>query len=90
MKNKILVIVFVCYIGIFSILGIVIPDKEISSSERRKLKTFPEFEFNSEWISDLDGYLLDHFVLRDEFRSIKAFYNFNILNKLDIFSFYSR
>lgn len=83
MKNKILVIVFVVYIGLFSILGIVIPDKEISNSERRKLKTFPEFEFDSEWISDLDGYLLDHFILRDEFRSIKAFYNFKVLNKLD-------
>ena len=83
MKNKILVIVFVVYVGLFSILGIIIPDKEISNSERRKLKTFPEFEFDSEWISDLDGYLLDHFILRDEFRSIKAFYNFNVLNKLD-------
>lgn len=83
MKNKILVIVFVVYIGLFSILGIIIPDKEISKSERRKLKTFPEFEFDSEWISEIDGYLLDHFILRDEFRSIKAFYNFKVLNKLD-------
>lgn len=83
MKNKILVIIFVAYIGIFSILGILIPDKEISNSERRKLKTFPEFEFNSEWISEVDGYLLDHFVLRDEFRSIKALYNFKVLGQLD-------
>lgn len=83
MKNKILVIIFVVYIGIFSILGIIVPDKEISNSERRKLKSFPEFEFNSEWISDVDGYLLDHFVLRDEFRSIKALYNFKVLGQLD-------
>ena len=83
MKNKILVIIFVAYIGIFSILGILIPDKENSNSERRKLKTFPEFEFNSEWISEVDGYLLDHFVLRDEFRSIKALYNFKVLGQLD-------
>ncbi|MBQ2909847.1 MAG: hypothetical protein IJE53_03500 [Bacilli bacterium] len=83
MKNKILVIIFVAYIGIFSVLGILIPDKEISNSERRKLKTFPEFEFNSEWISEVDGYLLDHFVLRDEFRSIKALYNFKVLGQLD-------
>ena len=83
MKNKILVIIFVAYIGIFSILGILISDKEISNSERRKLKTFPEFEFNSEWISEVDGYLLDHFVLRDEFRSIKALYNFKVLGQLD-------
>lgn len=83
MKNKILVIIFISYISVFSILGIIIPDKEISSSERRKLSSFPAFEFDSEWISDLDKYFLDHFVLRDNFRSIKANYNYNVLGKLD-------
>ena len=83
MKNKILVILFVCYIGLFSLLSVFVPDKEISNTERRKLKDFPEFEFSSEWISDLDGYLLDHFILRDDFRSLKAKYNYNILSKLD-------
>lgn len=83
MKNKILVIIFVIYISVFSILGIIIPDKEISNSERRKLKSFPEFEFDSEWISEVDEYLLDHFVLRDEFRSVKALYNFKVLGQLD-------
>ena len=83
MKNKILVIVFIIYISLFSLGSIILPDKEISSSERRKLKTFPEFEFDSEWVSELDGYLLDHVVFRDEFRSIKALYNYNVLGKLD-------
>ena len=83
MKNKILVIIFIIYISVFSILGVLVPDKEISSSERRKLKSFPEFEFDSEWISELDKYFLDHFILRDEFRSIKASYNYNVLGKLD-------
>ena len=83
MKNKILVIVFIVYISLFSLVSIILPDKEISSSERRKLKTFPEFEFDSEWVSELDGYLLDHVVFRDEFRSIKALYNYNVLGKLD-------
>ena len=83
MKNKILVIVFIIYISLFSLVSIILPDREISSSERRKLKTFPEFEFDSEWVSELDGYLLDHVVFRDEFRSIKALYNYNILGKLD-------
>ena len=83
MKNKILVIVFIIYISLFSLVSIILPDKEISSSERRKLKTFPEFEFDSEWVSELDGYLLDHVVFRDEFRSIKALYNYKVLGKLD-------
>ena len=83
MKNKILIIIFIGYISFFSILSFLIPDKIISASERRKLKEFPEVEFNSLWIEKVEGYLLDHFFLRDEFRSIKANYNYKVLNKLD-------
>lgn len=83
MKNKILVIIFIVYISCFSLLSIIIPDKEISTSERRKLKNFPEFEFSSTWISDVDEYLLEHVVLRDGFRSLKAYYNYKVMNNLD-------
>lgn len=83
MKNKILVIVFIVYISLFSVLGILIPDKQISNTERRKLSSFPEFELDEEWISDVDKYLLDQFVFRDEFRSLKALYNYKVLGKLD-------
>ncbi len=83
MKNKILVVLFLGYIFIFAIAGVIVPDKELSNSERRPLKKFPEFEFTSDWISDVDGYLLDHFVGRDTFRSIKANYNYKVLGKLD-------
>ena len=83
MKNKILVFIFIGFILIFSLGSIFIPDKKISYSERRKLKEFPEFEFSGEYISDLDGYLLDHFIFRDLFRSIKAKFNYSVLNKLD-------
>lgn len=83
MKNKILTIIFIIYITLFSILSILIPDKNISNSERRKLNTFPEFELDSKWINNLDKYFLDHFVLRDKFRSLKALYNYKFLNKKD-------
>ena len=83
MKNKIITITFLIYIFVFSILGIILKDKEISISERRKLETFPEFTLSSEYVTKLDKYLLDHFPLRDNFRSIKANYNYKILNKLD-------
>ena len=83
MKNKIFVFIFILYVSIFSILNIIIPDNDISKVERRKLKKFPNFELESEWINDVDSYLLDHFVLRHKFRSLKANYNYNILNKLD-------
>ena len=83
MKNKIITITFLIYITTFAILGIMLKDKEISTSERRKLETFPKFTLNSEFVTNLDKYLLDHFPSRDTFRSIKAKYNYNILNKLD-------
>lgn len=83
MKDKIIVFSFLGYIFMFSILHIVIPDKEISNTERRKLTIFPEIKLNNEYITKIDEYLLDHFPLRDEFRGIKALFNYKILNKLD-------
>ena len=83
MKDKIFVFIFIIYVSFFSITGIILKDKEISDVERRKLAKFPNVEANSEFVSKLDKYFLDHFAFRNEFRSIKSLYNYNILNKLD-------
>ena len=83
MKNKIITVLFLVYIFTFSILGIVLKDEEISYTERRKLQSFPSFIMSSEYINKIDKYLLDHFPLRDTFRSIKANFNYKVLNKLD-------
>lgn len=83
MKDKIIVFVFIVYIMLFSIGHILIKDESISSSERRTLATFPKFELSSEYITEVDEYLLDHFPLRDGFRSLKANFNYHILQKLD-------
>ena len=81
MKDKIITFMFASFIIAFSILHLVIKDDEISYSERRKLTTFPEFKLNSKYITEIDEYLLDHFPFREIFRSIKANFNYNILNK---------
>ena len=83
MKNKVFSIIFVLFLLIFSILHIILPDNEVSYSERRKLKSFPEFKLSSEYIQSIESYLLDHFPFRDKFRSIKANYNYKVLNMLD-------
>ena len=83
MKDKITVILFISYIIIFSIFHIVLKDNVISSSERRNLTTFPKFQMDNQYVTKIDKYLLDHFPLRDEFRSIKANFNYKILKKLD-------
>lgn len=83
MKDKIIVFIFMEYILMFSILHLIIPDNKVSNSERRKLTSFPEFELTNDYITKIDEYLLDHFPFRDTFRSIKASFNYNILQKLD-------
>ena len=83
MKDKINVIIFMCFISIFSITHIILKDKIISETERRKLETFPKFQLNANYITEIEEYLLDHFPLRDTFRGIKANFNYNILKKLD-------
>ena len=83
MKDKITTILFLIVIFGFGIFHILLPDNEISNTERRKLSTFPEFTLTSEYSENVDKYLLDHFPLRDEFRSIKARFNYNVLQKLD-------
>lgn len=83
MKDKIIVFTFLSFITIFSISHLVLKDDIVSNTERRKLKTFPKFSLTSDYITEIDDYLLDHFPLRDTFRSIKAKFNYNILNKLD-------
>ena len=83
MKDKITTFLFLIIIFGFGIFHIVLPDNEISSTERRKLSSFPKFELTSKYSEKLDKYLLDHFPLRDTFRSIKANFNYKVLNQLD-------
>ena len=83
MKDKITVVIFFAFILVFGILHIVYADKEISTSERRKLASFPRFQMTNEYVSKLDKYLLDQFPYREQFRSIKARFNYDVLNKYE-------
>lgn len=83
MKKKIITFIFLGFIFTFGLLHIIIPDESISSVERRKLAIFPDFELSSNYLEEIDEYLLDHFPLRDTFRSIKANFNYHILQKSD-------
>ena len=74
---------FISYLGIFSLLGIVLKDEEISYSERRKLTQFSDVTLQNDFLEKIDKYLLDQFPFRDEFRSLKANFNYKFLQKLD-------
>ena len=83
MKNKVIVFTFVIYLFFFSIAHVLIKDKIVSETERRKLTNFPQFKLESDFITNVEDYLLDHFPFREKFRNLKATYNYKILNQLE-------
>ena len=87
LKDILIVVSFtILIIGTF-ILNIIVKDKEISISERRKLTQFPKINidqiFSGSTTQSLEKYTVDQFVGRDFFRSIKQFVSFNILRQKD-------
>ena len=87
-KNIVIVISFSLFLILFLILNIIIPDNDISFYERRKLKQLPDITYkkiiNGSYMDEFDGYSLDQFVFRDNFRKIKTIFELDILNKKDI------
>ncbi len=92
MKNKILSILFCSYIIIIFIINLIIKNKDISYSERRYLNKLPNISItnllNGTITDNFENYVSDHFILRDKFRSFKAFTEFNIFSKLDYNNLY--
>ena len=83
MKIKIITFMFISYLLVFLVLHIVFEDNVISFTERRELTSFPKFSLSSEYVTKIDKYLLDQFPYRNGFRSIKATFNYNIMNRLE-------
>lgn len=82
MKNKITVILFFIVVIGIGILNIFVPDKEISITERRALVQFSSVTFEN-MNTKLDEYVSDQFIFRDEFKTLKAYFEFDIFGKLD-------
>lgn len=87
MKDKLISLGFFSILIGFFLLNILLPDKDLSFSERRKLKPFPDITLENliegKTIKDFENYTLDHFPFRDRFRGLKTSIEFNIFNKLD-------
>lgn len=87
MKDKFISLSFISILVGFFILNIFLPDKEVSFSERRKLKQFPNITFekliDGKTIDEFEDYTLDQFAFRDKLRGLKASIELNIFNKLD-------
>lgn len=81
-KNKVTVIsFFIVIIGVF-ILNLFLEDKIISDTERRYLVKFSDVTFEN-MSTKLDEYISDQFIFREEFKVLKAYIEFDILQKQD-------
>lgn len=86
-KNWLLTITFLGIVFGFGISVLLLPDTEISVSERRKLKQLPNI--NMQTIADgtvfdeIENYLQDQFPLRDSLRSVKSICEYYVLHKAD-------
>lgn len=86
-KNIAVSFSFIAVIFGFMLVNIIMPDKEFSYSERRKLITSPNFSADKLLKGDLsdeyEKYILDQFVFRDTFRGLKAFGKYYLFNQKD-------
>lgn len=69
------------------LLHLLLPDADVSKSERRKLMQLPEISkevlLSGQYASDLEEYLLDQFPARDGFRTLKSIWTYYILGQKD-------
>lgn len=89
-KNISNVIITICFLGIlfgFGLSNILLPDAEVSYSERRKLAQAPTYSteklLDGELFQDYEKYFLDQFTFRDELRGLKALTRFYVLRQKD-------
>lgn len=65
----------------------LLPSREVSDAERRKLAQFPELSAGTlrsgKFMSEFEEYTLDQFPLRDNFRQLKALFHYNVLGQKD-------
>ncbi len=87
MKNKIFFIVFIIIWGFLIILNLVKSNKTFSEQENRMLAKVPEISIeklvNGEYSNELDTYINDHFIFRDEWLKINSSLE-KILQKTEI------
>lgn len=83
--NRIFVGLFLIFLCAMAVLFLVFPKAEYSIAERRRLDKAPQLTWESirdaSYMDDLEAYLLDHFPFREKFRSLKAFFVYDVLGQ---------
>lgn len=86
-KNLIFVVIVGIVFASMALAAWVLPSKDFSDSERRKLAQFPEFSIDAAWDGSFrtkfESYTQDQFPMRDSFRTVKSFSAYYMLGQLD-------
>jgi len=86
-KHRLTVLVLALFLAAGFALHILLPDRDISKSERRKLAQLPKLTWSAvedgSYMQDLESYLLDHFPGRDSFRTLKSVWTYYVLQQKD-------
>ncbi len=87
MKNKLVVITLTVFLAVLTLFCFFAPKQDISASERRRLKQFPELTFekviSGRFMSEFEEYAADQFPMREVWRNIKANLVLNVFRQSD-------
>ena len=82
-----MIVGFIAILVLFPVVGIFLPDQEVSNSERRNLAMFPNViengKVNFDFFDEFNEYVLDQFPGRDFFRTVKATAQFSVFGHLE-------
>ena len=77
LRDKILIFVFIVFIGGMLTCMLVFPKEKVSVNEKRTLASFPKFSVSSaldgKFERDTENYITDHFPWRNTFTAINAY-----------------
>ncbi|OBY77442.1 hypothetical protein BBG47_21710 [Paenibacillus sp. KS1] len=73
---SVMAVLFLCVIGLILLLNLILPKREFSEAENRKLEQLPAFTFHSfisgKFTSNFEKFITDQFVVRDVWVGIKS------------------
>ncbi len=91
-QNRIQILCIALVWGILALLCWVLPKKDISESERRKLAQFPDITWasilNASYMEDFEEAGVDQFPMREGFRGLRAMTDRYALGKQDVHGIY--
>lgn len=82
-KNILTFSIFIVIVLYLSVAFAILPETKVSNSERRALKTFDDVKASEDPLGEFESYFLDQFPMRDDFRTVKAYFCLDVLRKND-------